>query len=265
MRFSAFSATVQIIIITCIISVAAFIFPAMFYYLALTPSLAIGNSYFWTFFSHMFLHANFIHLFVNMFSLWFIGIVAERILGRKRFVSLYIIGGIIAGIIAALSAFYFGQGIGANIFGTPSTPMVGASGAIFAIAGVLAALIPYSRVYLLLGPLVAIILDITLGGFIHNQVLMSFIDFAISFYILFTLFSMFSFRSKFVKLALPVSMPLWVLPFVAILPLIILSIFLQMDIGNIAHLGGFFVGLAYGLYLRKKYKRKVALLQQTFR
>jgi len=35
-----------------------------------------------------------------------------------------------------------------------------------------------------------------------------------------------------------------------------------LPIGNTAHFGGFLVGIIYGVYLRKKYPRKIQLLNQ---
>jgi membrane associated rhomboid family serine protease len=44
----------------------------------------------------------------------------------------------------------------------------------------------------------------------------------------------------------------------------LISITGNVPIGNTAHLGGFVFGLLYGFYLRKKYKRKTALLSRHF-
>jgi len=44
-----------------------------------------------------------------------------------------------------------------------------------------------------------------------------------------------------------------------------LTILFGWPIGNVAHFGGFLVGLIYGLYLRSKYKRKIERLQRMFR
>lgn len=44
----------------------------------------------------------------------------------------------------------------------------------------------------------------------------------------------------------------------------LISLAAKLPIGNIAHLGGLLVGVVYGLYLRKKYRRKVAMLNRMF-
>ena len=47
------------------------------------------------------------HLFVNMFSLYFIGNFLEMIIGKKRFFWLYLISGLFAGLFFAFFAFVF--------------------------------------------------------------------------------------------------------------------------------------------------------------
>ena len=44
--------------------------------------------------THMFMHANFMHLFSNMFSLWMFGSVLENVWGPKRFLIFYMICGL---------------------------------------------------------------------------------------------------------------------------------------------------------------------------
>jgi len=44
----------------------------------------------------------------------------------------------------------------------------------------------------------------------------------------------------------------------------LISLLGNVSIGNTAHLGGLLCGLAYGFYLRKKYKRKTKYLSQIF-
>ncbi|CAN5340028.1 rhomboid family intramembrane serine protease [soil metagenome] len=76
----------------------------------------------WRLVTSAFLHAGFIHLAMNMLALYFLGSFAEINFGRGRFFALYFISGIAGG----LALLYFGA---------PNSPAVGASGAIFGLAG----------------------------------------------------------------------------------------------------------------------------------
>ncbi|MAO71309.1 MAG: rhomboid family intramembrane serine protease [Flavobacteriales bacterium] len=49
--------------------------------------------------THMFMHANFTHLFFNMFTLWMFGKTLENVWGGKRFITFYIITGLGAALI----------------------------------------------------------------------------------------------------------------------------------------------------------------------
>ena len=72
-------------------------------------------------FSSMFLHGNIFHLVMNAYSLFFLGCLIEKEFGKLRFLDLYFISGILAG----LSSLVF------NLF----VVSVGASGAIFGLYG----------------------------------------------------------------------------------------------------------------------------------
>lgn len=52
--------------------------------------------------SYMFMHANFSHIFFNMFALWMFGRVLEQVWGPKRFLTYYIVCGIGAGLVQEL-------------------------------------------------------------------------------------------------------------------------------------------------------------------
>lgn len=52
--------------------------------------------------SYMFMHANFQHIFFNMFAVWMFGRVLEQVWGPKRFLTYYLICGIGAGLIQEL-------------------------------------------------------------------------------------------------------------------------------------------------------------------
>ena len=79
-----------------------------------------------TMFTAMFLHANFSHLFGNMFGLALSGIVTEKVLGAGRVLRYYLISGLMGW--AALFAASWGSPIA-------SAPTLGASGAIFGLMG----------------------------------------------------------------------------------------------------------------------------------
>lgn len=74
------------------------------------------------FLTYGFLHGGFMHLLVNMITLWTIGCLVVDRVGQRRFVLLY-------------GATVVGGGLGYAILAQGLTPMVGASGAIFGIIG----------------------------------------------------------------------------------------------------------------------------------
>lgn len=102
--------------------------------IALMPSVVLAGQNLWTFVTSMFMHAGFGHLLVNMISLMFIGNFVEKLVGKKRFIWLYFVGGLFAGGLFVLIALL--TGIDMNVYA------VGASGAIFALGGLLAVLTP---------------------------------------------------------------------------------------------------------------------------
>ena len=222
--------------------------------IALTPEFILSGKKIWTFLTSMFMHGSFFHLFANMFSLFFIGSFLEKIIGKKRFFWIYFISGIVGGL-------FF---VGANYLMETSNSAVGASGAIFGLLGVLAVLVPYSKVYLIAGPLILILAQFILGNFVSANI-MTLFSFFINLLIILMIFSLFSFNSSLRKLAVPVELPMWLLPLVAIIPLTIISYFFPLPIGNSAHIGGLVTGLIYGFLLRKKFPNKTKKLRNTFK
>jgi len=65
---------------------------------------------------------------------YFIGGLVDRLSARKRFLWFYLASGIFASIFFALLSGFFGLEILEKIFGDPSIPGVGASGAIFGLS-----------------------------------------------------------------------------------------------------------------------------------
>jgi membrane associated rhomboid family serine protease len=270
-RLFNFNLTIVLIIINVLVFLFLLILQAAYpsfnfdNYIALTPLLIIQGKYLWTLLTSVFVHANFFHLFFNMISLFFLGTLVERLIGRKRFLWSYLIFGIFAGLFFALLSGLFGYGfIGAKIFGDPTIAGVGASGAIFGLVGILTILIPKSKVYLVAGPLIAIIFQAGFEALFPTSTLLNLINIVITFYVFLSIFSVLSFSKRTRAIALPLEMPFWILPIVSIIPLIIIGLFVTLPIGNTAHIGGFMAGIVYGLYLKSKYKNKTKYLRKVF-
>lgn len=113
--------------------------------IAIQPSFILKGEKLWTIFTSMFMHANLMHLFVNMMSLLFLGSFLERLIGSKRFLFIYIVSGIVASLAFVFFALVFKSDL--------NVPAVGASGAIFGIGGILAVLTPRLPVFILFIPI----------------------------------------------------------------------------------------------------------------
>jgi membrane associated rhomboid family serine protease len=118
---------------------------------SLIPSRALLGAW-WQFFTYMWLHADFMHIFVNMFVLAMFGIIVETKIGRKCFLALYILAGLgSAWLHIALT-------------GISDIPMLGASGAVFGIMTAFGILFPKQIIIIFPGiPMPAIFAVIVLG------------------------------------------------------------------------------------------------------
>jgi len=74
-------------------------------------------------FSSVFIHGNFFHLLFNMLFLWLVGCNIEDDWSWKVFLGLYLVGGLVAGLVHAMA------------FPKSAVPLIGASGAIAGIMG----------------------------------------------------------------------------------------------------------------------------------
>lgn len=112
------------------------------------------------FITYMFMHANWMHIFFNMFAVWMFGVTLERIWGPKRFLLFYIVCGIGAGLTQELVQFIQYETELVNYdsvnMGYATIPMkeylnylttVGASGAVYAILLGFGLLFPNSEMF----------------------------------------------------------------------------------------------------------------------
>ena len=109
-------------------------------------------------FTYMFMHANFEHIFFNMFALWMFGNTLENIWGSKRFLLFYIVCGLGAALCQEVVQFIdfeirtdwrglavLNDGM-REVLNTWNT--VGASGAVYGLLLAFGMLFPNSRIYL---------------------------------------------------------------------------------------------------------------------
>jgi membrane associated rhomboid family serine protease len=116
---------------------------------------------YWRFITPIFLHANLLHVGLNMLNFFILGIFIERLFGHLRFLLIYLV----TGVISVIASFYF----------APQEVSVGASGAIFGIVGAYSVFVLMHRrafraggIPILLWLVLVIGLNLGLGFFIAN-------------------------------------------------------------------------------------------------
>lgn len=126
----------------------------------------------WQIITHMFMHANFMHILFNMFALWMFGSVVEHNIGSQRFLILYFVAGLgsftlfnfvnylqVEQLKSIISAAEISSTQEVNVikatqelFSYYTTPMLGASGAIYGLLVAFAVLFPNAQLALLFFP-----------------------------------------------------------------------------------------------------------------
>jgi membrane associated rhomboid family serine protease len=97
----------------------------------------------WQLVTSAFLHGGTSHLMLNMFALWMFGRDCERVLGPRRYLTLY---------FASILTASFAQ-LGVASLSAEAYPTVGASGGVFGVLLAFAMLFPKRRIMLLIPPI----------------------------------------------------------------------------------------------------------------
>jgi len=103
----------------------------------LVPNLDGGGLGYWAFLTCMFVHGGWLHILLNMWTLWIFGDNVEDQMGPGRYLAFYLLTGTVA------SALH----LAANPMST--VPIVGASGAISGVMGAYFAMFPRARIVIL--------------------------------------------------------------------------------------------------------------------
>lgn len=101
-----------------------FVLPGLVREFGYSPLFTLSDP--WTMLTSAFLHSTdfFLHIAFNMYILWLIGQSLEPLLGRARFLSLYLVSA-------------FGGSVGVLLLSPLNTLVIGASGAVFGLFGAL--------------------------------------------------------------------------------------------------------------------------------
>jgi uncharacterized protein len=126
----------------------------------LTPAHLVQEP--WTIFTYMFIHAGFWHLIGNMITLYFFGLYVIALIGETNFLITYFVGGIVGGLLFFVLS---------PILNTDYATVVGASGAIYALGGVLVAMVPKVKVYSLPLPVPLPLWVVIVFGFLITLIL----------------------------------------------------------------------------------------------
>ena len=102
----------------------------------LVPKLVWSEKMVWQPFTYMFFHGGVWHVLINMFVLWMFGSELERFWGKTKFLRYYFITGVGSGLVTMLFDIQ------------STTPIVGASGAVYGVLLAYGLTYPNRTVYL---------------------------------------------------------------------------------------------------------------------
>ncbi|ODS42445.1 MAG: hypothetical protein MSIBF_03750 [Candidatus Altiarchaeales archaeon IMC4] len=135
MRLSlfGFGAVETLIIANFVMFILTLTSPEWFFQnFAMSPGSFMGEP--WTLITSIFMHADVSHILFNMIALFFLGAYLEGLVGENRFLKIYFVGGIAGSVLFLLIA-------------NRNEVVVGASGAIFAVAATMAILRPNIKMF----------------------------------------------------------------------------------------------------------------------
>ena len=137
--------------INLLLFIVTSIVPTVLLYLGLIPVIISDRP--WTIITSIFLHGGIWHILANMITLYFFGGYLCVLLGWKRFLIVFFLGGILGNVLYLL-------------LGEPFSIAIGASGAVFALGGVLSVMRPRLRVFVFPIPIPLPLWVAVIGGFL---------------------------------------------------------------------------------------------------
>jgi membrane associated rhomboid family serine protease len=140
LRYRYYSATIILIVACVLVFLYGFVARGRgMLYLSLIPAYVLQAGAWWQVVTYLFVHGSWGHIFFNMLALFLFGIQLEQRMGSSEFLLYYFVSGIGAGIATVFINSATGQGM---------IPVVGASGAIYAVLLAFAAFFPDARIFI---------------------------------------------------------------------------------------------------------------------
>ncbi|MCR5062224.1 MAG: rhomboid family intramembrane serine protease [Treponema sp.] len=142
-KYTFFNATIVIALINIAIYSISYIRPELYNYIYQYCGLSVlaidKYHFYWQFFTYMFVHGSFQHVFLNMLGFVMFGLTIEKAIGSREFLLFYFLCGILSGVLSYL-VYKFTN----NYYSI----LIGASGAIYSILFAYAVFFPRSIIYL---------------------------------------------------------------------------------------------------------------------
>lgn len=134
--------TVRLLLINLAVFIAQELFAKVFpwdEYFGLSFA-GLRRGYIWQLLTFQFLHGGFYHIIFNSIALFTVGLAVEQLLGAKRFVQLYLISGLVGGVVHVLGGLVWPQHFGVIVQGDYRLyiPVVGASAGVFGLVAAFA-------------------------------------------------------------------------------------------------------------------------------
>ncbi len=140
-----------LIVANLLVFIVTRLFPELVLLFGLMPATVLERP--WTILTSIFVHGGLWHILANMYMLYFFGSSVYRLVGKGRFLAVYFGGGILGSILYIILAPAFSLA-------------VGASGAVFALGGVLAMMTPKMKVFIFPIPIPFSLWIAVIGGFL---------------------------------------------------------------------------------------------------
>jgi membrane associated rhomboid family serine protease len=104
----------------------------------------LRRGYIWQLFTFQFLHGGWLHLILNSIGIFTFGLAVEQFLGAKRFLQLYLLSGVVGGLVHVLGGLVLPQHFGVIVQGEYRlyVPVVGASAGLFGLIAAFATMYP---------------------------------------------------------------------------------------------------------------------------